>query len=168
MNPSNIYVFCGPDWFVWDQVMKNFRDLWYLDNDGRLDNIPHAAAIMDSPTRLLFDAKGKGYGEDIIDLERLLLSFPDLQSTNVRDKIFGLLSLASNDAQEIVDYSLSPSEVVLAVYEVSTGAREETNWGKKPPVSQLRAKVIHSSRVAYRLRLVLPRCSPCRRYTSPQ
>ena len=54
----------------------------------------------------------------LVSLQSLVTTCHGMETTDIRDKMFGVLSLASKDLSQIIDYSLTPEDLLYHVIDV--------------------------------------------------
>lgn len=116
MHARDLTVSCGNKSFPWQKIDQIFQKLRRVDARGHIVHHQNAAAILDSPASVIIKAKSVWHGERV-PLLPLLETYRDLQSTEVRDKVIGLLGLVSGvelavgeAAFSFVDYSITLTE----------------------------------------------------------
>ncbi|KAF8855784.1 HET-domain-containing protein [Acephala macrosclerotiorum] len=113
MHARDLKVFCGSKSFPWQNINQIFQKLRRVDGRGHTVHHQNAAAVLDSPAAVIVKAKSVWHGERV-PLLSLLITYRDLQSTEVRDRVIGLLGLKTSSGSRdenlsvsLVDYSIS-------------------------------------------------------------
>lgn len=114
MNAKDLTVYCGGKSFPWPKIDRIVEKLKTIADKGRIEHHQHALEVLASPAYLIIEAKSAWDGHPI-PLKSLLTTYRNLQSTDIRNKMSGLLGLASITTSVVVNYSLHPTEIFLCV-----------------------------------------------------
>lgn len=99
-----------------------YEHLQAVQGQGQIEHLPFAAAVNSSDAvkiihqRLLWDTLPDLRGFSLSDL---LITFKDMESTDIRDKVYGLLGLVDDDELQslgfFADYSKSRIELYASM-----------------------------------------------------
>lgn len=109
MCAKKLLVDCGPRSFDWECLNRIFQVLKLAETQSRQCYIPRGHEIWTSPAAAILRAKVDWTGP--MSLVNLIDTYRHLHSTDVRDKVFGLLGLASRDLPLDADYSMTKEEL---------------------------------------------------------
>jgi hypothetical protein len=116
MHAKELMVFCGGKSFPWKYINQIFQKLRKIEGSGHIVHHQSATAVLASPARVIIEAKSVWVGQRR-PLLSLLTTYQNQKSTDIRDKVIGLLSLASDSGPMLVDYSLSAERFFWRVLE---------------------------------------------------
>ena len=112
---------CGDESFTWWNLKSLHMGLQDLLIKRRIDRFLHTRVVFESRAiKILRVGEDMRYGSPHAKLQNLLATFRNMESTDSRDKVYGLLGLVNNatdgaqyDHSEVlpIDYSKSTTEV---------------------------------------------------------
>jgi hypothetical protein len=116
-------IHCGTHDLEWQILVDFLAQLHDFKKRGRDIYIPQAHNILASPAMAIVREKAK-WGRTPQPLKRLIQTYREHESTEIRDKIYALLGIAEGTSEVVVDYHKSAKTVLLDVYcnEVRCGA----------------------------------------------
>jgi len=116
----------GPDFIDWECFTTLLDKIKDVETRGRIQHNPYTAAVAASDAMRIVDSKRKWLSLTFDDkasaLVYLLEIYCDMESSEIRDKVYGFLGLvqgvALQDVNEIIpDYSLPPQGVFSEAYQ---------------------------------------------------
>ncbi|KAJ4180234.1 hypothetical protein NW755_011922 [Fusarium falciforme] len=127
VHADNITVWCGAKSFRWDVFESLYLTLKTLEETSWFAHHPHAMRVLQSSAYTMVWQRAHWRHPDTPSprLQDLIDIFRDWQCTDIRDKVFALVSMASHETAIVPDYSKSALDVYHAVQEKHDGETHE-------------------------------------------
>ncbi|RMJ16886.1 hypothetical protein CDV36_003501 [Fusarium kuroshium] len=125
VHADNITVWCGAKSFRWHSFESLYLTLKTLEETSWFAHHPHAIRVLQSSACTMVWQRAHWRHPDTPPprLQVLIDIFRDWQCTDIRDKVFALVSMASRETAIIPDYSKSTLDVYHAVQDKHDGEK---------------------------------------------
>ncbi|KAF5656934.1 het-domain-containing protein [Fusarium circinatum] len=127
LHANDITVWCGSLNFSWDDIEKLYLKLktieeshWFAHHEYHLMVMRSSAAVM-----VWQRAHWRHPDTPVPTLQTLIEIFRDWQCTDLRDKVFALSGMATEESTVEPDYALTTREVYFAVLQRVEGQQEQ-------------------------------------------
>ncbi|KAM0429255.1 hypothetical protein ACHAPT_006469 [Fusarium lateritium] len=127
VHAANITVWCGTKSFQWHTFESLYRTLKNLESKSSSVSHVDAIRVLQSSAFVMIWQRAHWRHPDTPAprLQTLTTVFRNCQSTDARDKVYALVSMASPETAIVVDYSKSALEIYYAVQAIHDGDKEQ-------------------------------------------
>ncbi|KAJ4202729.1 hypothetical protein NW759_015293 [Fusarium solani] len=127
VHADNITVWCGAKSFRWHVLESLYLTLKTLEETSWFAHHPHAIGVLQSSACTMVWQRAHWRHPDTPPprLQDLIDIFRDWQCTDIRDKVFALVSMASHETAIVPDYSKSALDVYWAVQGKHNGDKDQ-------------------------------------------
>ncbi|EEU39837.1 uncharacterized protein NECHADRAFT_79724 [Fusarium vanettenii 77-13-4] len=127
VHADSITVWCGTKSFRWHVFESLYLTLKTLEETSWFPHHPHAIRVLQSSafTMVWQRAHWRHPETPSPRLQVLIDIFRDWQCTDIRDKVFALVSMASDETAIVPDYSMSTLNVYRAVQDKHDGEKHQ-------------------------------------------
>lgn len=127
VHADNITVWCGAKSFRWHILESLYLTLKTLEETSWFAHHPHAIRVLQSSALTMVWQRAHWRHPETPSprLQVLIDTFRDWQCTDIRDKVFALVSMASQETSIVPDYSKSTLDVYREVQEKHDNEKHE-------------------------------------------
>ncbi|KLO88643.1 uncharacterized protein LW93_4453 [Fusarium fujikuroi] len=127
LHANDITVWCGSLSFSWDDLEKLYLKLKTIEESNWLAHHEYHLMVMQSSAAVMVWQRAHWRHPDtpVPSLQTLVEIFRDWQCTDLRDKVFALSGMATEESTLERDYALTTREVYFAVLRHIEGPQEQ-------------------------------------------
>ncbi|KAG5746663.1 hypothetical protein H9Q70_010654 [Fusarium xylarioides] len=127
LHANDITVWCGSLSFTWDDIEKLYLKLKTIEESNWFAHHEYHLMVMQSSAAVMIWQRAHWRHPDtpVPSLQTLIEIFRDWQCTDLRDKVFALSGMATEESTVEPDYTLTTREVYFAVLRHDEGQQEQ-------------------------------------------
>ncbi|KAF5537201.1 hypothetical protein FNAPI_11487 [Fusarium napiforme] len=127
LHANDITVWCGSLSFTWDDIEKLYLKLKTIEESNWFAHHEYHLMVMQSSAAVMIWQRAHWRHPDtpVPSLQTLIEIFRDWQCTDLRDKVFALSGMATEESTVEPDYALTTREVYFAVLQHIEGQQEQ-------------------------------------------
>ncbi|KAG9499586.1 hypothetical protein J7337_008043 [Fusarium musae] len=127
LHANDIAVWCGSLSFTWDDMEKLYLKLKTIEESNWFAHHEYHLMVMQSSAAVMVWQRAHWRHPDtpVPSLQTLIEIFRDWQCTDLRDKVFALSGMATEESTVEPDYALTTREVYFAVLRHVEGQQEQ-------------------------------------------
>ncbi|POS68651.1 hypothetical protein DHEL01_v212955 [Diaporthe helianthi] len=113
IHANRLTVWCGPQRVEWPVLDRLYLTMKALEEENQLGNHPYATEIMRSPAFVMVwqRAHWRHPETPTPKLQTLIETFQGWECTDIRDKVYALVSMADHKTAVLPDYARSPRQI---------------------------------------------------------
>lgn len=127
LHANDITVWCGSLSFTWDDIEKLYLKLKTIEESNWFAHHEYHLMVMQSSAAVMVWQRAHWRHPDtpVPSLQTLIEIFRDWQCTDLRDKVFALSGMATEESTVEPDYALTTREVYFAVLRHVQGPQDQ-------------------------------------------